>query len=188
MATPQPAKIIRAPGKMVWNPTANPSDDVDAYPYGGTELGAVKGIYLVPFDDGFTVWAEEYGEPADQLEPLRDWGIGFVARGWDDDVLPICFANTGEDTISQHTYVSLHGSQSPGMSALDDRGGKLLFVPENPIAAPGFIAYNAVAVLESNAAMHFAWSRDLEVPVVFRMFRDGSARIGFVRQLWDLSI
>lgn len=180
------ARILRAPGSLIVNP-AGPFDDPDDAPFGGTVLGNVMGVYLMPFDSGFTVWAEEFGEPADQLEPLRDWAMGGLLRGWDDDAVGALFQNVGEDPISRHTYVTLHGGTEPGMSAYDERRTVLLFLPENPKDVPCVLAFAAVPMVEESAQVMFTWGDDLGLPAIFRFFRDSQGRIAEIRRFWDLT-
>lgn len=178
-------KVIRAPGTLYVG--VQPPFTPGLEPFGGVPLGNTQGVYVAQFGTGFTVWAEEFGEPADQLETLRDSALGCFLRSWDDDAIQSVFPNKSEGSITQHQVISLHGDRQPGESVYDDRKTTMLFMPHNPKDAPAVYAYAAVPLVEESQQLAFAYADDLGIPTLWRFFRDDADKIGEIGRAWDLA-
>jgi len=177
-------RVVRAPGTLYIG--VSPPFDPDNAPFGGTPLGNTQGVYIINHGSGFTVWAEEYGEPGDQREALRDYAMGCFLRSWDDDAIDAVFPNTSAGGVSQHQIITLHGSREPGESVYDDRATSMLFLPHNAKDAPGVYAYAAVPLVEESQQIRFAYESDLGIPTLWRFFRNASGYIGEIGRVWDL--
>lgn len=180
-------KILHAPGNIVVDPSWSGSLDPDSFPWGGTVLGDVEGVSLIPFHEGFTVWAEEYGEPIEQLEALEDWGVGCFFRGWDDDAIASLMPDPSQGDVTQHWGIEMPGTVLPG-DRMTDRGRVLVFSPLNPRDVPGFVFRNALPVLETVRSFVFQHQEQLGVPIVFRCLRNDAGKIGEVKRLWDITL
>lgn len=179
-------RVIRAPGTLYVN-VSGPYEPSLA-PFGGVALGNTQGVYIANFGTGFTVWSEEYGEPADQLEVLRDAAMGCFLRSWDDDAISAVFPNTSEGVTTQHQILTLHGSREPGESIYDDRATTMIFLPHNPKDAPAVLAYAAVPLVDESSQLRFSYGDDLGIPALWRFFRDGTGKIAEVGRAWDLGV
>lgn len=182
MTAKNTARIIRGPGTLLINPTS-----LDPEAPGGTILGSTRNVYLMPFHDGFTQWAEEWGEPRDVLEPHTDWAAGAFLRGWDDDAVGHVFGDTEAGAVSQHAVHNLPGDRLPGQR-ISTRAATLLFLPDNPRDVPGAIFYTALPVVEASARLAFQYGEDVGFPAIWRFVRDSRGLIGKVGRLWDLSL
>lgn len=179
-------RVIRAPGTLFIG--VAPPFTPGLEPFGGTPLGNTQGVYLAFFGTGFTVWAEEFGEPADQLETLRDSAMGCFLRSWDNDAIKALMPNKSEGSISQHQVITLHGVREPGESVYDDRRTAMVFMPYNPKDAPGVYAYAAVPLIEESDRIRMSYGDDLGLPTLWRFFRDSAGNIGEIGRVWDLGV
>ena len=180
------SRIIRAPGRIIVDPTQAFLGGV--FPYGGTELGAVKGVSLASAASARVVMSEGIGAPSDILEANHRWAFSSVVRGWDDDAIEQLFPDAyAEGAISQHASMKAPGSATPGASAMN-RARKIVFVPDDPIHAPAVILYSAVAQLAEGSALSFARDEEVGLAIAWECFVDGSARILEVGRLVDLTL
>lgn len=186
MAAGNVARIIRAPGTLVANPTAAFSSGTP--PYGGAVLGLVRAFVLLPLGRGYTVWYEGLGEPGDLLEASNEYVAACFLRGWDDDAVEQCFAGQYEEGAeTKHAVFYEPGTAVPGASTLA-RAIKVAYVPDNPEEVPGVLLYRAVPEFQEGAEVAFQREEELGLPVVFQCIRDGSGRILRAGRLADLSL
>jgi len=186
MATLTTSRIVRAPGRLVCDPTD--AFLTGTFPYGGTVLGIVSQYALAPLGSNLTIWYEGNGGPGDILEPSEEFAATCFLRGWDDDALMKVLGSSAvaAGSVSGHNVFSAPGN-TPGKSALG-RAHKFVFVPDNPIHAPACILYAAVPEWDQGARLHFGRTEELGMPVVFQCVRDSSDRILKVGRLVDLAL
>lgn len=178
------ARVIRAPGRLVVDPT----DLDDAYPYGGTEIGKSRLCVLQPLGTSFRVECEGLGEATDVLEANNRWVFSCQLRGWDDDAIQKMLA-AGYETgaTSGHTGFFVPGSATPGESALS-HAVKLLYVPDDVIHVPAVLIYRGVPDFSDGAEIAFQRGEELVVPLTVDCFRDANDNILRVGRLADLSL
>lgn len=186
MAAGNASRIIHAPGRLVVNPT----DVVQlAYPHGGTEVGRTKAVALVSTTTPFLVECEGLGgEPSDILEQTRRMVFGCMLRGWDDDAVEKLFAdNFSQGSNTGHAVMREPGNKVGGASALA-RAVSLLFVPDDPVHVPGFIAYRAICYWSEGAEI--AWQRgtELGIPLAAECIRGATGSIAEIGRLHDLTV
>jgi len=182
MAAGNPARIIRAPGKLVVNPT----DLTTAYPYGGTEVGLTKTVVVKPQGNSYLVSSEGRGEISDFLEADNRWVVGFYLRGFDDDALLLLhpdFAEVGE--VTGHTSFRVPARAVPGASALP-RARKLLYVPDDPINTPALLVYRGIPDFENNSDISFQRKSEFGMAMAVECLRDEQNRILEIGRLADM--
>lgn len=161
MTTPS-STILRAPGRLVVNPT----DLGAAFPYGGTEAGLAQSVRLdrAPvFSPDFM--AEEYGSQAfDGLKLREDYSASAVLTQWTDDSLAAAGwpASSGTGNLPTATYNCTSSSLPARLAGL---AHTLLFVPEEVFRGGSATGDRALAFLLHRA--HPA----IQEPVEFGGFR-----------------
>lgn len=187
MANPRPNRILRAPGKLYVGPT----DLSAAAPYGGVRVGSTRAVVLVNFGRSVPVPCEGLsGEASDILEGPSNYVFSCFLRGWDDDALSEMFGRNTSTSLTSHPVLEEPGSAVGGASAIG-RAVKLLYVPDDPIAAPSMILYRVVVDIADGGEI--AWQRrdELGIPIVGQCMRDDSGdgdRILKVGRLVDLTV
>lgn len=164
MTTSPSSTILRAPGRLVVNPT----DLGAAFPYGGSEAGLAQSVRLdrkPVFSPDFM--AEEYGSQAyDGLKVREDYSASAVLAQWTDDTLAAAGwpASSGSGTIPSASYDCTTSTLPARLAGL---AHTLLFVPEEVFRGGSATGDRALAFLLYRA--HPA----IQEPVTFSGF--GSA-------------
>lgn len=184
MAAGNAARVLRAPGRIVINPT----DLDDFYPYGGTEIGKARLCVLQPLGTSFRVECEGLGEASDILEANNRWIFSCQLRGWDDDAVELLLpAGQEAGSTSGHKGFYVPGTATPGESALS-HAVKLLYVPDDPIHVPAVLIYRGVPELAEGAEIAFQRGEEMVLPLTLDCFRDSNDNILRVGRLADLSL
>lgn len=178
------ARILRVPGRLVVGPT----DLGVAFPYGGTQVGFTRRVVVQPLGAGFRVESEALGDATDVLEaPTRHVMACFV-RGWDDDALRLLFPDQYDaGARSGHAVVTVPNRARPGASALG-RAVRLLYVPDDVIAAPALLIDRAVPDWSPGAELAFQRGTELGIPLAVECVRSTSGRILSIGRLADLTL
>lgn len=180
------ARTLRAPGRLVINPT----DLTLAFPYGGTEVGKTRLVVLRNLSPSlFRVTSEGLGgEPTDILEGPPHYVFACFLRGWDDDAVRMFFAdNYVQGAASGHALLREPGARRSGSSALG-RAVRLLYVPDDPVGAPAMLAYRAVPDWDDNAELAFQRRDELGIPLLAELVRGASGKILEVGRVADLTL
>lgn len=179
-------QIIRAPGRVVANPTT--SFLTTAFPYGGTSLGLVTGFSIIPRGQKFVVWSESYGAVGDILQEDTQYDAMCMVRGWTDDAISILFAASEITTgsVSGHKIIS-RPTVTPGTSVYGT-AIKVVYVPDNPKDVPAVILYAALPDLEEGESITWARSSELGMPIRFVCLLDGTGRMLKIGRLVDLPL
>ena len=187
MAAGSAANTIRAPGRLVLNPTVAPTD-IAEYPWDGIEVGKSSGCLLRPLVEVTPIHYEALGAPGDVLEGETRYQFACFLRGWDFDAVRLLMPGlTTQGAVSGHRVWTAPGSVTPGASALP-RAVRLLYVPDDHLRVPGLIAYNAVPTWESGQEMAFQRSQELGLAMVFECLRGAGGAAVQAGMLADLSI
>jgi len=180
------SRVIRAPGRIVINPTQDFRSD--AFPFGGREIGRANLCSLTPLGQRYLVENEGMGEVGDILQAGNRWVFACFVRGWDDDALELLMANGWDKgDRSQHSVFSAPGSQFAGRSALH-RGVVLAFIPDDLINVPAVVLYHAVPDWTDGSEMAFRRGEELGLPLTFECMRDDEGRILKIGRLVDLDL
>jgi len=183
MAAGDVARSIRAPGRLVINPT----DLTDDFPYGGTEVGKVRGVVLMSLGQPFHVFSEGVGEITDVLEADNHYVFSCLVRGWDDDAIRLFFSdNYVAGATSQHSVFVAPGSSHAGASALN-RSVMALYVPDDIIHVPSVIIYRGIPDWTEGSEMAFQRGEELALPVTLLCLRTSSNNILAIGRLADLT-
>ena len=185
MAAGNAARVLRAPGRLVVNPT----DLTLNYPYGGTEVGKTKLAVLMSFGTSVRIPSEGLGgDASDILERSNLWVFACFARGWDDEAIEKFFStNYAQGTATGHAVFREPGIRGPGASAIG-RAVQLLYVPDDPTSAPAMVAYRAVADWTDGAEIAFQRQEELGIPLTIELMRGATGKIVEVGRLDDLSL
>ena len=184
MGSGGPSRILRVPGRLVVNPT----DLQLSFPYGGYQVGSIRGFALSAVGTPYVIQSEGLGSPTDITEPPEDYRVAFLLRGADDDAIRRLYAsNQSEGGVSHHRSFQVPGTAIPGASALG-RSVVLLYVPDNPIDAPALICRNAVAMFADGAEVPFQRAEEFVIPTVVYCLRDSSGRVLEMSRLSDISL
>lgn len=186
MASGNASKVIRAPGRLVVNPTTNLASG--SFPYGGTAIGHASRITLLPQGKAFPVWYEMLGEIGDILEADHRWTFACFLRGWDDDALEHLFgSNYNRGAATQRAVFTVPARHTVGASALE-RGVRLAFVPDDAENVPALIIYRAVATFSDVAELLLQRNAELGLPLTFHCIRDDEGRILEMGRVHDLEV
>lgn len=180
------AKIARAPGRVVINPTIEPS--TGTFPFGGKQIGKVNQARFTRTSAPIPIFHEGSGEIGDVLEGPNRYSFSCFLRGWDDDAISAMFgtqASVGAD--SGHTVVLLPSLISPGKSAFA-RGLKVLYVPDDALNIPALLIYNAIPDMAEGADMMFQRGAELGVSMSFECTRDSYGRVAAIGRIGDLRL
>jgi hypothetical protein len=179
-------RVIRAPGRLVVNPT----DLGHVYPHGGAEIGRVRAMVVRSLGGpGFRVMAEGLGEPSDILKAPQRYVLSFFLRGFDDAAL----ASLWPDQVSVgdpsgHATFLVPGLTVPGQSAVEDRSRVLLFVPDDVIRAPAILVYRGIPDWADVAEMAFQRQDELGLPMTIECLRDSIGNTLAIGRLADLTL
>ncbi len=150
--------------------------DTGSAPYGGTEIGISNACVLVPSGEPFEVWYESLGEIGDVLEAANIWTVGCFLRGVDDDAIASIWGDSAvTGAVSSHKRMDVPGEYTPGESMLG-RSVSLLFVPDDELSVPGFIARRAVPGTQGDEGFAFTRVDELGIAALFRCVRDDNGR------------
>lgn len=188
MAAGSATRVIRAPGRLVVNPTTEFA--AGTFPFGGTEIGKANLCALMPMGASYRVEYESLGEAGDVLEGSIRWVFSCFVRGWDDDAVQLLMPDGySAGATSQHSVFSAPGAQVPGSSALS-RAVKLAYVPDDPLHVPGVLLYRAVPDWSDGAEIAYRRGSELGLPLAFECIRDTSspARILKIGRIVDLAL
>lgn len=186
MSTGNSAKVIRAPGRLVVNPTQ--AFDGGTFPYGGVDVGRVNACALTSDGNSLQVEAEDLGEVVDVLEGNQRWAFACFVRGWDADALRL-FQPDGYSVgeVSQHAVFSAPGSARTNSSALG-RAVSLVIVPDDPVNVPALLIYRAVPDWTPGSEFAFRRGSELGIPITCQCVRDTSGRYLQIGRLVDLTL
>lgn len=184
MASGSPARILRAPGRLVVQPTSLSL----AYPHGGVEVGRTRAVVLTNAGTNYVVPCEGLGgDASDVLNGTNRFVMTCFLRGWDDDAVQYFMVDnwaTGANT--SRAMFSAPGAVEPGSSALD-RALRVLYAPDDPDAVPAVLLHRAVPVWQEGAELAFQRGSELGIPLALECLRGADGRILDVGYLADLT-
>lgn len=184
MAASSAARIIRAPGRLV----ADPTNLTVAYPHGGTELGLVRLVIVQPLGSPFRVESEGLGEATDVLDGPEHYVFGCMLRGWDDDAVQTCLADHyTAGAISGHALFSAPGNAHPGGSAIP-RAHAFLYVPDDVVNVPAVILYRGIPDWSDGAEMAMQRGDELGLAISIECLRNDDGHILQIGRMADLSL
>jgi hypothetical protein len=190
MSAPSPLQALRAPGRLVINPTTSPP--TDAFPHGGTAMGLVRDVKVRRKERRFAILAEEWGSSvAEELWQGGDYLLAFALRGLDDDALNVLFP--GETSLGSPSGVRGIGTPVSGRregSQLSASAVKLLFSPLDPTRHRAVYLRSAIPLLAEDLEVPLQRRDEALVAVAFRALRDGTTPASSiqVRLLEDLTL
>ena len=175
MGTFQPWRAHATPGRLVANPTQEPSSGT--FPYGGRELGSFSGFAMRSLGEPFVVEDEIAGAPDCILEPSSHWTLGVVLNGVDDDAQEILFPGNAEPgSRTRRARFDAPGRRRPGESA-ENRAVRLLFVPDALSHHRGVMVYRGFAFLADGAEIRFGRDERQTLAIAVHCLPDASSRV-----------
>jgi hypothetical protein len=185
MAAGDVARVIRAPGRIVVNPTD--AFATGTFPYGGAEIGKTNLCVLHPQGTAFRVRYESLGEIGDVLNASNTYLFSCFLRGWDDDAVRLMLAGGHETGMSSQHAVYAVPREVPGTSALG-RAVIIAYVPDDPIHVPGVLIYRGVPDWSDGAQLAFQRGTELGIPLVVECLRNQAGSVLRVGRLVDLGL
>jgi hypothetical protein len=156
-----------------------------AWPHGGTGLGTVGKVFVVPQRRWKALAAEETGAAVEVLWLGGDVVVGFTMVGWDEDAAAV--VNPNSSTSNGKTVVEWPGSDVV-VGAPVATITNLVFTPWDQTNGKGFVVYKAAAMPDLNAELAFSAGAFLEVPAVVVAIPDGSDRLGKLGKFSELTL
>jgi len=182
MATPDPTKIIHAPGELVLTPT----DLTDTVAAGGTLLGVVAEIIFRPNLLRRDLTAEEFGsEVLDIVEAGEQAVLAVLLRSFDGDAVSTVFKETSTGSGTGDTGIDYPGTLRAGTLG-SARGVKLLFLPDSSDEVPAILLYNAIPLVAETAEVQLEMDSELTIPAIFHAARDGTGRVYQFKKMEDM--
>lgn len=182
MSLPNARDVMRSPGRLSIAPTA-----LGVFPHGGTALGIVRAIEIIPNIKYHPVTAEEYGGiVVDQVLASESWVLAALLRSLDDDAIANLFPNTAAGSVSQRRVINAPGTVRAG-SLRAASAVKLVFTPDSP-DLPFVVLYRAIPMVDEAAKLTMAAGDALEIGVVFHAVYDGSTRMVSMGRAEDLTL
>lgn len=179
--------ILEVKGSLCINPTDLSAD----FPHGGTSLGLVRAISVLPNQRSVPLTAEEYGgETVEEVELGRSWTLTAAVRSFDDDVLALVFPNTEAGASTGSTVVNDPGTtdaERPG-HLLSTRSVVLLFSPDDLQNHKMVLFYRALPLVDDALELTFSLGEETTLGVVFKAIRDGSNRMMSLGYREDLTL
>lgn len=181
MASPDGDTGVLSTGRLAYGC----SNLAAAWPHGGTGLGLVGQVFVIPQRKWLAIDAEETGSAVEVLWLGGDVVVGFTLEGWDEDAVAVIHPNTA--TTSSRTVIEWPGSDV-GVGSPMTPLTNVVFTPHDTTNGKGFVLYKAVAVPDLNAELAFSAARFLEQPAVLVAIPDGTDRLGKMGKFGDLSL
>jgi hypothetical protein len=187
MSTPDISKVLRLPGRLSHTPTSLAT----AYPHGGTALGTVGSLDLVPRETPFAVTAEEWGgTPSEFVSGGTIWLLEAKLREFDADALSILFPGYASGArggptlqIRAATNASRAGQN---LGALLSR--VLVFTPDAVDDFPLVIFRRAVPAIAESAKLAFRGNEAGTIACCWYATPDSNAKIADVGRRRDLTL
>lgn len=154
-----------------------------AWPHGGTGLGLVGQVTLLPQSRWVAIDQEETNSPVAVQWLGGGVVVALTLETPDDDALAVL--NPGGSLSSTKATVSWPGSAVAGtlLTPLTN----VVFTPNNQTDGRAFVLYRAVPVPEVNQALVFNAGKFLEVPFVLVGVNDGTGtNVGKMCRFADL--
>ena len=185
MAAGNVSRIIRAPGRIVIDPT-NLSN---AYPHGGTEVGKSNLCVVQSTGTPFRVESEGLGEATDILESEKRYVFSCFMRGWDDDGVLKWFSNASvvSTGATQHARFTEPGTRVPGEST-STRSVILLYVPDDLIHSMAVLVYNGIPDWAEGLELALQRGTEFGLPIAVDCMRDTNNNMIQMGRFADLSL
>lgn len=182
MAAVDLRKILRVPGRLAVNPT----DMTTAWPHGGTGLGAVAGMKLLPQFSYYRVKEEAQRETQAVYWTGADPVFRALIRSpFDADGVSTFWPLSSTGTVSGEKVITLPStSQLPGMTV---PSVVLVFTPDDQYLHRGVIFRKAYPLIADTAELSFDMNDEQALLVEFAATRDSSERVLSVGILGDMS-
>lgn len=169
MSAPFPRNVIRAPGKLVKNPTNLNT----AYPHGGTELGEVRQMVFRFGMESEKLVAEEWRRPVSVIITDEIAIMAGILRSYDNDLLATLFPNTSTGTSSGAVVVnSFANAGNRAGYDMAAQSVKLLFSPQAVDHHPMILVYNAVPLPDNSANLRLAVGEEYGLAFMFLVTPD----------------
>lgn len=192
MASSDVSRTLRAPGRIILNPTQDLHGGT--FPYGGTEIGRASVCRLTPAGKPFAVNCEATGAPSHMLESDTRYVFACFLHGFDPDVVRLLVhGSQTEGANTRHPLLTIPGTRTPGQTLMD-RAATLLYVPDdavdNPAVArnPALILYRAVPRWDEGAEVALQRSEELGMPIAFDCLRSDNGVTARMGKLPDLTL
>jgi len=159
------------------------TDLTAAWPHGGTGLGTIGQVYLVPQKRWAPLDQEETNSPSEVLWLGGPVVVGLTIEGWDDAAIAVLHPNTAAS--GGRAIVEWPGSDVVPGAAVPTITN-VVFTPWDTTNGKGFVLYKVAPVPDTNAELFFASGRYLEQACLLIGLPDASERVGKLGKFSDL--
>lgn len=167
MADPT-SEAHQAGGRLIADPTNATAPD-----YGGTVLGTMQEVALLPAFRAEEITNEEDGTEVDSLTYLgEEWVCVCVLRDLDLDALRVLFPNT--TLVGGFRRIFFPGAAFTIGQDMRDRAVKLFLAPHDDEVEPAFLLAEAIPIPGESIVLNFSSYEDLSIAFAFRGVRPAS--------------
>lgn len=185
MAAGLVSRVMRAPGRLLANPTT--SFATTAYPYGAVELGKTNGVILQSFGTPFRIECEGLGEATDILEANKQYVFSCFLRGFDDNAVEQILAQGfSAGATTQHAVFGEPGNV-PGSSSIG-RAVIIAYIPDDPVNVDGVLVYRGIPDWTDGAELAFQRGSELGIPIAIDCLRDANGNMLKIGRIADLAL
>lgn len=180
-------RVIRAPGKVISTPT-DLADAAGTGEYGGTIIGSIKLVVLVPLGRPYVVECEGRGEASDILEANKKYVVHLFLRGWDKSaVLSLLAGGYAAGATTGNAVWTEPGSKTPGQSATG-RALTWLFAPDDTHNHPALIIRAGIPDFTDGAEIAFQRGEEFGLSMSIECLRNATNQILDLGHLADLTL
>lgn len=185
MTAPNPANLLRVPGRLSHSPSS-----LGTYPHGGTALGLAS-VTFRPRESVFVQTAVEWGGiPVELIDQGPAWTLDAMMREWDADSLAAlfpCYAagRSGGPILKYTADSTVHRA---GRKVGTTLGKVVVFTPDSPAEHPWLILRRAVPAIQETAEMAMRANTTVTLPVRWYATPDGNRDVFDWGQLRDLTL
>jgi len=186
MSSPNLSSVLNVPGRLCYGPTSLDT----AYPHGGTSIGSVHKVAIVPVQTRKEIKNEAFGQEVSEVIWCgENMVLAAVVRQYDAEAVALLFPNTSIGSVTQQRVISgpTTSTNRPGFM-LSEKAVVLLFSPLDPDRTPAILFYRAIPMMEESARMELALQKRFEIGTVFISTRDATGRTYSIGFLKDLSL
>lgn len=175
--------VLRVPGRLSIAPSSVSSG---SYPWGGTALGVVDEVALVPNQSVYWIRAEEHGGlPAEGVRVSERWMLVATLRTYDADALGKLFPDKGTGTTTQHPTV---GSAMTVGSKVSARAVVLVFTPDDVDHHPMVVFHQAYPAVEEAARIALSAGTRWGIPTAWYAGLDANSKDVTIAMRHDVSL
>lgn len=165
--------IDHVPGRLSFGGTSLAT----AWPHGGTGLGVVDQIRVLPNRKLGFVKDEGYGRTSSVIDLGEEWWLFAILRGFDADAVEKVFPATRAGAVSGKRGIFYPGTTFRPGTAITSV--KLIFTPDDEFNHRFLVMRAAVPAAQEQTELLHEVSDEFKIPVVFYALVDGTEALAY---------